>query len=565
MRNANFICSLAILSLASLVFISCEGQSPISSQAEDAEPFVRHDRDITSNEAWSSNKTHIISTELSVKNAMLKIAPGTIVQFEPHTGIVIDQGASLIADGSERPILFTGSDSSKGSWKHIYFSPTAIHDSCRLINCTFQYAGGDSSSGATIYCQDATPTIVGCVIRQSASVGIKLTGDCRGIILENNTIIHCDFVPIQTDIRNVSAIGPNTYRDNGLNQIRIIKAELNFDDTWRYPGVPYRLADGLTITNARLTIEPAVELIVEADESLIISHGGAIQAIGEPSAPIVFTGSGLGSWNGIHFLGSSNSGSSRLSHCIIEHAGKDPRYRANLILNQACPEITNCLIHRSSGYGVYIIGPIKAGNFHGNRITHNALAPISVSANAVTELTFGDYRGNGNDWIEVRGAPAEEPITRDGYWDHLDLPYFITGMIRIEFATLILTPGIELVMAEHSGIELRNQAGLIADGSSQQITITAAQPSPGYWDGIFFTRTANPARCQLIRCRIAYAGGDIYRPGNIWCDNISPVIRYCSIEHSLGFGVYLLGNANIADLQTNWFIANASGNYYHLP
>ncbi len=565
MRSDNFIDAFKMLSLGALILISCERQSPISPQAEDIESVVRHERDITRDEVWPANRTHLVTAELRVKNAILKISPGTVVRFERNAGMIIEQGGGLIADGSEQPIVFTSRDSIKGDWKCIYFSPTALHDSCRLINCKFQYAGGDPTRHATIFCEDATPTIVGCTISHSPDVGIKLVGDCRGITLENNSITNCDFVPIQTDIRNVSAIGLNTYQDNGLNQIRVIRAEVDFDDNWRYPGVPYRLADGITITNARLAIDPAVEMIFEADESMVISHGGAIQAVGTPAAPIVFTGSGSGSWNGIHFFASSNHGSSRLSHCIIEHAGKDVHYRANLVLHQASPEITNSLIHRGSGYGVYIIGPMKTINFHNNRITQNALAPFSVSANAVTGLRPGDYRGNGNDWIEVRGAPFEAPIISDCYWDRLDLPYYIRGTIQIQFATLFLMPGIELLMAEHSGIEILSGGGLIADGSSRQIAISASRPIPGYWNGIFFTRAANSSHCQLIRCRIAYAGGDSQRPGIIWCDNVSPIIRNCSIEHSLNYGIYLVGSATIVDLQTNWFIANARGNYYHGP
>ncbi|MDZ7377506.1 MAG: hypothetical protein ONB13_12915, partial [candidate division KSB1 bacterium] len=80
----------------------------------------------------------------------------------------------------------------------------------------------------------------------------------------------------------------------------------------------------------------------------------------------------------------------------------------------------------------------------------------------------------------------EKPITSDCYWYRMDLPYFITGMLQIQSATLFLSPGTELLMAEHSGIEILSQGGLIADGTSRQITITAARPTPGFWDGIFF-------------------------------------------------------------------------------
>ncbi len=553
--------SVAFVILISIgMGVNCDTKAPTSPQAE-TNKTVRHAQDITADETWESDKTHIIAAEIFINKAIIRIQPGATVQFEKDAAIVITDSAGLIADGSERPITLGGVTAESGDWKYIYFSEKAQDENCRLINCSIQNGGRDDANNSIIYCDNAAPTITGCTISHSPSVGVNLMGDCRGIIFENNTISSCGFVPLQTYASNVSSIGNNNYVDNGLNQIRIIEGSVTSDDTWQYPSVPYRLADGLKIRNARLNINPAVELIFEEAESAIISEGGSIQAIGTPSARIIFTRSGDGTWNGIHFKSTANDINSKLINCVIENAGADDNFPANLILENASPEISNCLIHQSMGYGLYISGKVKPGSLQNNIITNNAFAPISVSAEGVSGLSPGDYLGNGMNFVEVRGAPNEDPITGDCYWDNIGMPYRIYGSVQIQSATLMLSPGLNIQMAEHSGFEVLTHGGLVADGTAELITITAAQQSPGYWNNIYFSNTANAINCQLIRCQISYGGGDLNRPGIIFCDNLSPIIRNCIFEYSQTYGVYLQGNSSVIDLPGNLFNGNGLGNY----
>lgn len=565
MKHSKRISAILIFLILVCMWISCDTKAPISTQAEEEGKTVRHERDITTYETWESNKTHIISSEISIKSGVLRIKPGTTVQFERDAAISVNNGAGLIADGSEQSISFGSTLAEKGAWKYIHFSDDALDDSCKLINCLIEYGGGDNDLRSVIYCDNSAPTITGCTISNCPSVGVNLIGDCRGIEFHNNTISNCDFMPIQTYASNVSSIGINTYQNNGLNQIRIIEGSVTFDDTWHYPSVPYRMADGLKIKNATLKINPAVELLFEYDEQSIISDGGSIQAIGTPSERIIFTGSLIGSWNGIQFNNTANDMNSKLIHCVIENGGKGNNYPANIILEDASPEITNCLIRQSIGYGVYVSGKQKRGKLINNTIINNAYAPISVSANGVNGLSPGFYMGNGMNFIEVRGAPLEEPIIDDGYWDDIGMPYRVCGTVQIQSSTLILAPGLNIQMIEGSGFEVLIQGGLIADGTSEMITIEGGQQSPGCWDNIYFSTTANTNNCQLIHCRIGYGGGDMNQPGMIYCDNVSPIIRNCIIEYSQSYGIYQNGNANIADLQSNLFNGNGYGNYYHNP
>ena len=555
----------AILLFGFLIWICCNPNEPLSPQSAEEDQIIRHVENITTYETWESNKTHIIATAISIENAVLRIKPGTTIQLEQAASISINNRAGFIADGSDKPIIFTSSNSKKGSWNYIFFADGAQDDSCRLSHCQFKYGGGDLTRGAVIHCENISPTITGCTIDSSLSSGVNLIGDCRDIQFYDNKISNCEYVPIQTYANNVASIGSNNYQDNGIEQIRIIDGNITSDATWQNLSIPFRIADGLKIKNAKLIIKPSVKLLFDYDEGVTVSEGASLEAVGTPSELIIFDRGWNGPWRDIHFTPSANDVESKLIYCEIEYGGQDGNFPANLILEDASPEISNCFIRHSHGYGVYFSGKIKPGRFDNNTITKNALAPISVPANAVFGLGTGTYSGNGSDVIEVRANFLEQPIQMNGHWLNLGVPYRIQGTVQIQSSTLIFAPGVNIQMAERSGFEILVNGGLIADGTENLISIEGSQPIIGIWNHIYFSNFANANNCQLINCRIRYGGGDLNRPGMIVCDNVSPIIRNCVIENSQTYGIYTTGVANISDLQSNIFSGNVYGDFFKSP
>ncbi len=555
---------IGLLALSAWLLSQCTLRNPVATQTARSKS-IKHQTDIVTNEIWREDSTHIVATLVAIRNATLRIHAGTKVQFEKDAALVVMDNGGLIADGTAQPIVFSRDSVEKSPWKYIYFGSAAQDDSCQLINCVIEFGGSDSTRRSQIYCENARPTIVGCRISKSVSSGVALIGDCRGVVFYNNVIDSCDFVPVQTHAINVSSLGLNTIRDNGLNQIRIVTGDIDFNDTWRPLSVPYRLAAGLQITNAALTIEPAVELIFESQEAATVANNGRLYAVGTPSEHVIFTASDIGLWRGLWFHATANYKQSKLSYCVIENGGQDSNAPANLILDNASPEISNCLIHNSLGYGVYISGQFDAGAFWNNRVTGNALAPFSVAANSVPNFPGNQYSGNGLDVIEIRGHDREADVTNGTLWEKQSLPYYIRGKIRTQTGALTIAPGVKLLMTANSGFEILTAGGLIADGSAEPIDITGSQSVAGCWQGIYFSPTADANQCQLINCRISYGGGDISRPGMIFCDNISPTIRNCLIEFSQTWGIYLNGSATVASLNSNRFQNNGYGDYFKQP
>ncbi|MCU0644943.1 MAG: hypothetical protein MUC94_11870, partial [bacterium] len=519
----------------------CSNPNPVSPQLIENRT-IQHRNDINQDQVWSADSIHIISNPIAIHHAILKIEPGTIVKFERDAALSIMDSAGLLADGSAKAISFTSDIKEKGSWKYIYFSREAFHDSCRLIECNLEYGGGDSIRSGIIFCDGASPIIKSCTISKSGICGVVLFGDCSGCQFDSNLVANCDFVPIQTYPINVPLLSGNSYQDNGLNQIRIIDRLIDFDVVWKNLSLPYRVADGLEIRGGKLVLEAGVELIFEDLEGVAVQEQGILEANGTATHRVIFTGSAGETWRGIHFAETADFLSSRLVHCVVEKGGQDAEHPANIIVEGGLPEILNCIIQFSVGYGIYGLGSLTSNSFSNNIITRNTLAPISVPTNSVPAISEGDYLGNGMDVIEVRGGTAEGLITQNGYWQNLKIPYLVKNVIDINSCTITVAPGVKIEMAEHASIIVRNGGGLIANGAFAPIEIVGAQSLHGTWDSIYFSPTASAANCQLVNCYIRFGGGDANKLGMIYCDNVSPTIKNCFIEYSQTWGIYLNGN-----------------------
>jgi len=433
-----------------------------------------------------------------------------------------------------------------------------------LVNCTIEYGGGNDTLPAMIFCDGAAPAISGCSLRNSLSNGVMLKGDCRPVEFHNNTISDNDGAPVASFAVNVSFIGNNQYSNNAIAALKITDGTITENSSWYPHDIPLLFVADLDIRSAQLSLNSSMELKFDGDVGVTISEGGSLHADGL-YAPIVFTGEFVGSWNGIHIARTANSGGCTFNNCLIEYGGRNPQLPANIVLEYASPVIFNCTVQKSLGYGIFIDGDFMPRLFSDIRVTENARAPFSVSANDVSHVPPGDYAGNSEDVIEVRGTPSAMPITSDGYWQHSGIPYKITDTIQILSCTVILAPGVTLLMTEQSGFEILTQGGLIAEGASSRIAIQSIRPVVGLWDAIYFSPLANAQCCRLVDCDISYGGGDSPQPGMIVCDHIAPTIQYCRIESSQTWGIYIRGNETITDLQSNVFNNNGFGDYFVAP
>ncbi|HEU5058725.1 MAG TPA: hypothetical protein VFU21_19465, partial [Kofleriaceae bacterium] len=77
--------------------------------------IVTVDADITANTTWTADKTYILATHVFVRGATLTIEPGTVIEGENDSSLVVTTSGRLVAEGTASdPIVFTSSQPKGG-------------------------------------------------------------------------------------------------------------------------------------------------------------------------------------------------------------------------------------------------------------------------------------------------------------------------------------------------------------------------------------------------------------------------------------------------------------------
>jgi len=118
-----------------------------------------------------------------------------------------------------------------------------------------------------------------------------------------------------------------------------VDSDITTDTIWLLSHSPYIVTTSIEVSSGTsLTIEPGVE--VRFDTGSFDIRGNLI-AEGTHSNPVIFKSNNqtpaLGDWSGLRFLG-SESGTSRLLHCVIQHAS------TGIYCEDSSPEIASCRI-----------------------------------------------------------------------------------------------------------------------------------------------------------------------------------------------------------------------------
>jgi parallel beta-helix repeat protein len=126
-----------------------------------------------------------IKNSIKVKGAILHLDANLTLMFESNASVEIREGGGLIADGASGLITFTGSNRTPGAWGCIDFGDGCLDASCLLNDCLIEYGGGDQNRPANIYCDNASPTISNCVVANSRSYGVYLSGNSNPQMSDN--------------------------------------------------------------------------------------------------------------------------------------------------------------------------------------------------------------------------------------------------------------------------------------------------------------------------------------------------------------------------------------------
>jgi hypothetical protein len=274
---------------------------------------------------------------------------------------------------------------------------------------------------------------------------------------------------------------------------------------------PYTLTKTLTVDGWELTIEPGVEIRVEADQRIEVGYGGdgRLLARGTAEKPIRFVSRGRkepGAWRGIALL--DRAGGSTLEHVTLEHAGRD---NGSALENRA-PDVRvkHVRFVGVKGRAFQEEGlAARTVEFTDNDLSQAGGEPVLV------RLRFENVEGlRGNTWPAGAVAQLEGNIEKNLQVPNPGVPYRVKQPVSIEAreesgtASVKVAPGVVFQVMEDGQwtVGYSRHGHLEAVGTAQQpIVFTAAgQAKAGAWKGLtFYDKAPAPV---LEHVRLEHAG-----------------------------------------------------------
>ena len=259
---------------------------------------------------------YIINCIYSVEGD-LTINPGVTIQFGTDAGIrVEDSGSIQVLGASDQPVVLTGEDKIKGSWRGLYIDSNDAKNTVQYTQ--IDYAGGKAFNsnddlGAVIVWADARLNMHNTTISHSASYGFNANYGNTVLTLIDN-VIRSSKAPMLVKTDYVTNISGGDYAENELSAITVVgngvSTGITGQHNWKNLGVNYRIAKQITVEEGgQLTIQPGVTLEFEDDGKIYVNESvsgrsaPSLVAIGTESKPIIFTAVNkvVGAWQGIYF------------------------------------------------------------------------------------------------------------------------------------------------------------------------------------------------------------------------------------------------------------------------
>lgn len=314
------------------------------------------------------------------------------------------------------------------------------------------------------------------------------------------------------------------------------------DGDWDVAGSPYvcTTAD-LTVTAGHtLTIEPGV--VVQFASSRRLQVAGTITAVGTADAPITFTTTSnspaAGAWKQIQF---QNTAKATLDYVMVQWAGQGTSAgtsmsavqigastgSGSLLAGISHTSVLDCLgygfriatdngtahtvslksstVQRAGKGGLDIMSAstLDSLTITGNDFTGNAGPPVQISAQALPAFNTSPNTFSGNLPGDIFSLPAYSSISHQvTLWHDVKVqPGSGGGPSVAPGNTLNVQPGVTMSLDVGQALDIRG--ALVAIGtSSQPVTFTAVNGTPGGWNGIWL----HPGTAGTIdRARIEYA------------------------------------------------------------
>ena len=448
----------------------------------------------------------LVERDLSVSSgANLTIAPGSTLQFAAGTSLSVRIGSTLTAQGTAaQPIVLGAQESTPGFWDGVAITSS---NSARNIldHVTIEYGGGGTSrTNLELVASSSSPTrisISDSTFSHSLGLGIEIDDDVILSEYSNNTITAND-APMLVSLNVVASLGnDSSYTGNTNDFIELSDSTFSTSGTWQNQDVMYVVGSANVNVSADLAIEPGTTIEVEAGAMISVRASGSLAVNGTESEPVTISGIEKipGFWDGINF--SSGSSGNSLEHVVLEYGGNTLNDDAILSTSSSAASPT-----RLSMNEVTIRGSIQDG-FHldentllsrfDNITSTENVRPGVVHAQLVGSLGTGlSFTGNNEDALIVTSGT----LVLNESWNDPGVPFRIDNL-NMNDTSLIINPGVEILMESGGSIRVGRDASLAVAGSADNpVVISGVEPTPGFWDGILyqFSNSANNSIDNLI-------------------------------------------------------------------
>jgi len=366
---------LVVINMLGIFFVGCSGPGVQTIPCDD----------ITSETIWT-NRNDGVDYELNcvvTVNSKLTIEPGVVIRCKSNSGIVIENGGSIVAEGTAVDMIeFVGESDVAGYWKGIFIKSNNPLNS--LSHCVVKNGGSSSFDGLNIKSNirlkgNGKLKLKNSTIAKSDKVGLYIEGldlDSDNPLAEflNNTFTDNGDYPISTTAPAINSLdGTNSnYTGNTKNKINIRSGKLFGNNVWKKMNIPY-LIEGIVLVghysdNANLTIEPGCTIQFAGDAGLTTgeySTGSWLKIVGTASERITLTGEtqAPGAWKGVAFQ--STSPNNEIAYADISYGGSSSytgasSKKANIHVgawSEGALTISEASVSNSNAYGIYISNP----------------------------------------------------------------------------------------------------------------------------------------------------------------------------------------------------------------
>jgi hypothetical protein len=543
---------------------------------------------ITSDTSWTSDCTLTASTTVD-SGATLTVSPGVTVEVKSTrwAGRLTING-TLVANGTAAdPIVFTSGWASpeKGDWEDIRFNSSSSNNV--LDYATVEYAGACCDYRAVDIRTDSL-TMTNSTVRSSETDGVGVTNASPTI--SDGRFDDNGGGAILLSEASFPALSALSASGNGFNGVIIDMGPetIDTDYTWGNNGLPYRLADNVTVDqNVTLTIAQGTTVEVKNSRwAGRLTINGTLEADGTAADPIKFTSGwaspAKGDWEDIRF--NSSSSNSVLDYVTVEYAGACCDYRAVDIRTDSLT-MTNSTVRSSEtdGVGVTNASPtISDSSFNDNG--NGAIVLREASFPGLSALSAS---GNGFNGVVIDMGP--ETVDTDYTWGNNGLPYRLAANVTVdENTTLTVAKGttVEVKSSRWAG-RLTINGTLVADGTAADpILFTSGWPSPakGDWEDIRFNSSSSNNVLDYVTVEYAGACCDVgsvsIRTSSLTMTNSTvqrsksdgisvvagrPSITHNNIIENNGFGLRNDNPATPVPATCNWWGANSGPDHAGNP